>query len=320
MPKRIRWAVGTLIAACALVWVAAPLAAVDGRPGAAKPQADAAAPENAADRVTAEVRAWLRVLSRQEAFAGWEQADIRLHPLGPGTHAWAAILTREGEEIGYVIVGATPDGEYRLLEYGTGAYPLFSWNTLHRALAEWRLIPAAWTADDLARAAERPGGGAPVAIARRYEPPLLAVWEVAAEDGNRYLFDAKTGEEYPPFELEGGEGARPERPAEDGASIRLAKALQQVETKGFDPFADLFWIRDADGPGDADFAAVLDHLKAGAKVVYTTRILGGEVTLPFAVIGVHVWGEQSAAVMLDHYGPRLIAYEALARAGVFHLR
>jgi hypothetical protein len=304
---------------CALLWAAAPIAAVEGWHAPPKSQPAAAAAETAIKPADEQVKAWLAELARQEAFADWDQAEFRLYPLGPGTHGWAAILERGGEEIGYLIISATPDGDYQLLEYGTGAYPLFSWNTLHRSLMQWGLIPESWTAEDLARESERPGS--PVAAERRYEPPLLAVWEIVSEDGSKYIFDAKTGEGYPPFEFAGG-GAdgRPALLAGDSdVSIHIAKKLKEVQVEVFDPFADLFWVKNVDKHAAADLNAILNHLEAGEKVVYTTRILGGEVTLPFAVIGAHVWGERDAAVMLDHYGPRLLAYEALANAGVFHL-
>lgn len=315
MYRQIRLAIATLIFSCTLLWVAAPIAAVEGweqAPASGKP--DRTETIAKPGQVRSCIERWVDELSRHKEYAEWKKADFRLYPLGPGSHSWVAILERDGREIGYLVAAATAEGEWILMEYGTGEYPLFSLNTLHRALMQHGLIPDSWTVGHLENEPS-------LVLERSYEPPFMAVWKVHTERGV-FVFDAKTGEVYPPESAnEGDQGAQPAQARPDRRhAIRLSGDLAEIRTELFDPFHHLFWVRDREPAPPYDAERIMNHLKAGLRCVYTVRIMDGSVTLPFAVTGIQRWGTNPPAVMLDHYGPRTFSYTVLAEYGDFHLQ
>jgi hypothetical protein len=308
MRWRVRTAVCTLIFLCALLWVAAPIAAVEGwtSPSSAAKTAAADQPQATKTKsVQAKVERWMKDLSKEEEFADWREAKYRLYPLGPGSHGWVAIVELDGEEIGYMTITSTPEGEYLLTEYGTGAYPLFSLNTLYRSLVQWGLIPDSWTVDRLEKDPS-------VILERLYSPPVFAVWKVHTKEAV-YLFDAKTGEGYP---VESEQSIIEHIPV---TAIVLKGKMKGMEVDIFDPFDSLFWI-DEEEPSSYTFRSLKAQLQSKLRLVYTAKILDDTITLPFAVIGLQQWGEQEPLLLIDHYGPRYLPYSTLVKAGHFHMQ
>ena len=72
-----------------------------------------------------QVQEWVARLSEQKLFQTWQTADPQIEALGPGTHSWLVLFTKEGKDIGYMVVNAVTDGSFQLGEYGVGPYSLF---------------------------------------------------------------------------------------------------------------------------------------------------------------------------------------------------
>lgn len=174
MKGKFHFAVCTLVIVCAIVWVVKPIATVQGWSGQANAPSSELIEEVATalvykeDSVGEQVQKWIDDLSAQKPFAQWKAANFKLYPLGPGQNGWVAILTRDDDEteIGYLVVSATQDGGYELMEYGTGSYPLFSLKTLWNTLQQNMLIAPSMTHDELDRTKE-------ILIERIYEPHCL---------------------------------------------------------------------------------------------------------------------------------------------------
>lgn len=220
-------------------------------------------------------------------------------------------------------VSVTPENEYQLMEYGTGPYPLFSLKTLWNSLQQSNIIDPTTSADELENATS-------VHLERIYAPPLLAVWQVHTPNAF-YVFDAKTGEQYPSIrsvekELVSVASVHSEGSEKDMNGIQLSDHLNVVQTDAFDPFNHIFWILEEPANATTFHETIAAAMSEAKQIVYTTNILDGQVTLPFAVIGTHIWGDdkheegmQSQLVMLDHYGPRLLPYPLLREVGQFHI-
>lgn len=308
MRFRIRTAVCTLLFLCALLWVAAPIAAVEGWTGqAAFSDPDTTVEETDSISPDQAVQEAIKQLAKEQAYADWLEADYRLYPLGPGSHGWVAILAKDGEEIGYVTMGATPEGDYILTEYGSGAYPLFSLHTLYRTLVQWGLIPEAWTVDQLV-------SDPSIILERYYDAPLFAAWKVHTKDGV-YWFDAKTGEGYPDAE----DVAFSNKSLQPADGITLGGEVSTVEIRIFDPFNHLFWIQPDPTGAAVKFSDLKSHLASDRHVVYSTLIMNDMVTMPLAVTGTLERSDQEPVVIVDHYGPRHMSYQALKKAGEFYL-
>jgi hypothetical protein len=87
------------------------------------------------------IQAWITGLSNEPGFEAWKKATWESLPVGPGTHSWLVVLRKDNLEVGYLIVGAMEDGKhYKLLEYGLGPQPLFSFNTLYQSMMQQALI------------------------------------------------------------------------------------------------------------------------------------------------------------------------------------
>lgn len=249
----------------------------------------------------------IRQLSKEEAYADWQKADYHVYPLGPGNHGWVAIVVKDGHEIGYLTLGATPEGDYIVTEYGSGAYPLFSLHTLYRTMVQWGLIPESWTVEQLV-------SDPAIILERYYEAPLFAAWKVHTKDGV-YWFDAKTGEGYPDAE----EVALTNHALQTADGIAFGGEVTTVEVRVFDPFDNLFWIQPDKTSDAVKFSDLKSHLAGDRHIVYTTLIMNDMVTMPLAVTGTLERGDKEPIVIVDHYGPRHFSYHALRKAGDFYL-
>ncbi|WMT39353.1 hypothetical protein RE628_18100 [Paenibacillus sp. D2_2] len=82
-------------------------------------------------------------LAATKPFAHWKNAKTVIEPLGPGTHSWLVTVCSDGQgnsavehstSAGYLIISVTDQGEYKLIEYGTGEDSIFSPSALKSGL------------------------------------------------------------------------------------------------------------------------------------------------------------------------------------------
>ncbi|ANS73896.1 hypothetical protein AWM70_04340 [Paenibacillus yonginensis] len=72
-------------------------------------------------------RELIQTLGEQEGFGAWKQSVVAIDPLGPGTHGWlVSLMSSDRTPVGYLIIGAKPEGGLALIEYGNGSDPLYN--------------------------------------------------------------------------------------------------------------------------------------------------------------------------------------------------
>ncbi|MGG3282325.1 hypothetical protein [Paenibacillus solani] len=84
-------------------------------------------------------------LSVHAPFTTWDEAELAVTPLGPGTHGWLVTITENGLPQGYMIISASEDGGYVLSEYGIGPTLPFSQAPLNERLAAEGLLKGGTT-------------------------------------------------------------------------------------------------------------------------------------------------------------------------------
>jgi len=253
-----------------------------------------------------QVEAWIHALGRQEGFEAWLDAAWTSSPLGPGLHGWVIHLQADAQDVGYLIVGATPDGGYTLQEYGLGEYPLFSLNTLHQAMVQQGLI-SNMTGPEFA---ETIGADAE----RIYINALHAVWKVSHR-GNHLYFDAKTGEFLPLDDAKLTE-VRDEAPPSPGSG-QAESIVDTAYVPVFDPFYRVNWITQkpmalAD---HQEFRLALHH---ETEITYSARLFQRTMLCAYAVVGYQEWNDGRGFAALDQWGERFIPYDTLAALGSFY--
>lgn len=278
------------------------------------PDKPAAAPQESAD-MEQQIRQWIEALSQEKEFDAWKGASWESYPLGPGTHSWVVHIRSGQEELGYLVVSSTEDGSFKLVEYGTGENPLFSFHTLYQSLVQRELIPNTLT---FGQFIEQP----PLELARWYVPPLQAVWQVEVaiegQDGPIY-FDAKTGEELPDVSswiqpLSGEVPSRDPAPAPHfGATVHESESWEPT-----DPFVKAGWLQGE----PLKLESFTDWKQAWSSqkppVTYKGDLYGGLAIYPLAVSGYHVWSDSLPYVRLEHNGARYIPYEDAALLGGYY--
>jgi len=292
---------------------AAPLpASVARSPGSPSGGSPVVVPEGPASRETGpagrhqelrkQVWAWIDALARQEAFRRWTAAEIRLDPLGPGTHGWLATLTDPdaGEPVGYLVVYAEegPEGGYRLGEYGLGSSPLFAEPVALRSLRENGLLP--------------PSGE--YAMTRVYRHPLAAAWKVRV-GGHLHWLDAKTGEELP---LDDQAWTRAALPAQIPSPAPGERVSGILLGEPFDPYARLPWIMgEAPLPADPP-QTILERLREGLPVRFVSEPFGDPVLYALPVVGYVAWTGGRIDLALDQFGLRFVPLDLMRELGKFY--
>lgn len=263
------------------------------------------------------VDAALLELSGEPGFTQWTEASRSIYPLGPGTHSWLVLLQTGSRELGYLVVGSTTDGGYRLLEYGQGSYPLFSMNTLYQALVQRELIPESLSAEAFA-------AHPPFRLTRWYVPPFQAVWLVDPGNGDPILYlDAKTGQELP--DLQEWTAHTPDNTGETlatgrgSAKPRLPGSIARAaEREPFDPFAQPTWLKGTPlgTLSFGEWASLQDREET--EITYAGRWFGGLALFPLAVSGYHQWSSEGPFIRVEHDGSRFLPYEDAERSGHFY--
>lgn len=253
-----------------------------------------------------QVNQWVQSLSQEAGFEAWKGARWDSYPLGPGTHGWLILVRSGGRDVGYLIIGDTEAGSYKLLEYGTGSKPLFGMTTLHRSLVQYGLIQENTSFDTFAAdlfPAMQPK--------RLYAMPLQAVWQLSI-GGETVWLDAKSGERLP--ELDEAFAADTSMQAEDDADAGSEQVTERLLTDPFDPFERPSWVKGKPIEA-APFQEIRDRLDQGDRLTFSGKWFGGKVIYPLAVTGYHVWTGELDYLGLDHEGTRYAPYQAAVRLG-----
>lgn len=242
------------------------------------------------------VNEWMKRISAEQGYEAWKKATWTSYPLGPGTHGWVILLKADGAEVGYMVIyvdDPTDPNKYRLAEYGSGNTPLFSLNTLYRALVQLELIDTSYQAE------------------RWYSDPFHAVWNISSGP-NRYMVDAKTGEQLPVLS-----DKLPEADGNRLPSVRPKhKIVSSVQTDPFDPYERLPWVKGKpvvfNKPEDFENA-----IRSKRKLTFVAELYDRKVTVPLAATGLQRWSED-AFLLLDQDGQRAVPYaQAMSLGNLF---
>lgn len=271
----------------------------------------------------------IKRLAKTKPFAHWEGATSIIEPLGPGTHSWLVTVrsttqdksTGSPTSAGYLIISATEQGEYKLIEYGSGEDSIFSRSVLESGLDNIGMEPAAIPDHT---------------IVPLYAGPTLAEWGIAisSKEGFAHFINALNGEDLPETQQSFAQQAAKYTPPSSAAGSRtmkkIAPAAQTVQTAThFDPYDNVKWMTRK--PMDItpnSFARILSTAK---RLIYVSS--GGERTysVPLPVFGYQIWEqaatdtavrttEDSTSIYVQSgtaEAPRWIALEALLDAGEF---
>lgn len=287
--RRLRWLLPTLLL-LAVLW-----------PSPAGSSA-VAATEKPPSKLELQIATWVDSLSKQKPFAEWHGADPQIEALGPGTHSWLVLFSREGRHIGYMVVNAVMDGTFKLGEYGLGDFPLFSYDLLRESLVNGGFI----TSDD----------PSPPLVTKRYVHPFAAAWEVTIGP-DTYWFDAKTAEQLP-IDAESYAELFP-KTYEALPDVGAADAVGKLRLiPAYDVYERIPWLT-KETPFPAKEASKLEaRLDDKQHLRYITEPFGDRMLYAAAVVGYLRWSGGRVDVALDMAGERFIPLSTLREDGLFY--
>lgn len=250
-----------------------------------------------------QVKEWTATLAKQKPFSGWQTIDPQIEALGPGTHSWLVLFTKEGKDVGYMIVHAVTDGSFQLGEYGLGPYSLFSQQLLKRSLIDNGLLTANHSES--------------MTAAKHYLHPFAAVWEVTIGE-DHYWLDAKTAELLPLDVM-----AWQQLLTESYDSIKnKTKEISLIETfvlnETFDAYERLPWLT-KEAPFPAWNAKKLQsRLKNKQHLRYVTEPFGDKMLYAIPIVGYQHWSNGRIDLALNMEGIRMIPIDDLLGKGSFY--
>ncbi|CAM3765513.1 hypothetical protein [Marinicrinis lubricantis] len=256
------------------------------------------------------VNYWIDELAQQKGFESWKNARWSSEPLGAQMHSWVIEIRSGDVVVGYMVMGADAAGSYRLLEYGQGTYPLFNTSLLSPYLESLGIAysDATWT--------------------RIYHHPLESFWYAETSQGG-YLFDAKNGEYYETdsqklrglINLPESAGLPGMENEHESLTVHARMTLKETtDVPSFDPFLTIPWVGQ-DPLSEPLPQLIADFIKSGQHITYTQRIIAGEMILPLAVSGFHIWTDGELQIYyfaVDQEGQRFIPYVMMTEKGSFY--
>jgi len=251
-----------------------------------------------------QVQIWVSRLAEQKPFRLWPTADSQIEALGPGTHGWLVLFTKEGKHIGYMVVHAVTDGTFQLGEYGVGPFPLFSRQLLIRSLIDGGLATDSQIGS--------------ITVVKHYVHPFAAAWEVKVGE-ETYWLDAKTAEQLP-VNMASWKKMFPEDlklvTSEDKPDESSIEALRLNET--FDAYEKLPWLTQ-ETPFPAKNAKLLQQRLDGSNQLrYVTEPFGEAMLYAVPIIGYQRWSNGRLDVAMDMEGTRFVPIKALLNNGLFY--
>ncbi len=262
----------------------------------------------------------LQQLAKNDPFKSWSTAKPIIEPLGPGTHSWLVTLS-EGKSgstgpLGYLIISATPDGDYKLVEYGLGENSLFARPMLESGLT------------GLGLSATTKSGPTVTPI---YAGPVLAEWMVrtTGKSGAVHFIDAFTGELLPESPQSWSKQAAGYVPPSSAAGSDLKSLNADATTRHaelFDPYDNIMWMTgepvQTGGERFEHFEHLLDTYK---QLVFVTTGPERTYSIPLPIFGYQKWsadplssGEDVIYILTgSESAQRWIALDSLQQSGKF---
>ncbi|WP_130607810.1 hypothetical protein [Cohnella abietis] len=249
-----------------------------------------------------QVHEWVSRLAKHSPFKAWQTADPQIEALGPGTHSWLVLFTKEGKDIGYMVVHAVTEGTFQLGEYGVGPYSLFSQQRLKQSLIDSGLV----SSDQYKR----------INTVKHYIHPFAAAWEVTI--GNEvFWLDAKTAEQLPLDSVTWKKLFAEEKQVTIGSSIGASIADSKFN-KLFDAYDRLPWLtKEAPFPAK-DAKKIQSRLNNKQPLRYVTEPFGDAMLYAVPVIGYQRWSNGRIDLAIDMEGTRFISLESLLSKGLFY--
>ncbi|MDN4069352.1 hypothetical protein QYF50_15710 [Paenibacillus vini] len=259
----------------------------------------------------------IQQLAANAPFTGWSAAKPIIEPLGPGTHSWLVTLSSgtstSKAPLGYLIISATPEGDYKLVEYGLGENSLYAKPTLESGLAGLGFT---------AKAKSLP------TVTPVYAGPVLAEWMVraAGKSGSVHFIDALTGERLPESLQSWNKQAAsyvPPSSAAGSAQKSLAAAATTRHADPFDPYDNILWM--AGEPIQSETNRFDELLAVYKRLVFVTNGPDRTYSIPLPITGYQKWsadpqssGEDAIYVLTgSDSSQRWIALDALKQSGKF---
>lgn len=233
----------------------------------------------------------VRKLAQTEPFSTWHGAKIVIEPLGPGTHSWLVTVIPgqsggNSRSNGYLIISATSNGEYKLVEYGLGENPVFAPSLLKAALKNSELA-GELTAEQLSQ----------IRITPMYAGPALAEWMIRLPDGESPRFiHAADGEWLPEtaetWERQAALYKAPQHAADSGEA-KLAPGRIVFTADAFNPYDNLLWM--ADSPLSVKQETFIRKLQSSKQLIFAAAGPERTYSIPMPIYGYQTWQDSTSS-------------------------
>jgi hypothetical protein len=257
----------------------------------------------------------VKQISEQSLFTSWITSQLQYFPLGPGTHSWLVTVSKDQEELGYLIFTANDSDPqiYILSEYGSSPSVPYHLTSLHQTLSKLNNNP-------LSTAFVRPIG-----IERLYAP-LLPLWKVSFADQETLYLNAQTMDILPWDESHLQKLNL--QPSNLSAAYFSVKELSYTSIKAVsrqgkrDPLANLNWIT-TPRLSLLTEDAIIKYLNKGNNLIFTYPQHNDDLGGPFAISGFHKWSSPKGILQQTIYvgtglsGQRFIPLSYLHSKGEF---
>lgn len=248
-----------------------------------------------------QVALWVSKLAEQTPFKTWQNADPQIEALGPGTHSWLVLFTKEGEDVGYMVVHATLNGSFQLGEYGLGPFSLYSQQKLKQSLIDNGLV----TEDQTAL----------ITAVKHYVHPFAAAWEVTVGEES-YWLDAKTAELLPVnkklWELL--------YPNSEPVNQRTKEGFRVIKLRinnTFDAYERLPWLTKEASIPVKDTKKLQSRLDRKQHLRYVIEPFGEAMLYAVPIVGYQRWSNGRLDLAVDMEGTRFIPIGAIGK-GLFY--
>lgn len=236
------------------------------------------------DEVSHQAHAFAKQIAAQPQFAEWENAELTITALGPGTHSWLVLVKEQKTIIGYMVLNATEAGGFQLGEYGISSEPLFGGDSLQHSMLQLGLE----------------NGADNVNMERIYVHPLLAAWKISSGNTDFYT-DAASGEQLPITNTSWDAASKDEQAQAALYQAHVEHKLQKsFSLPSFDPFAKLPWLTSK--PlivNPVKYSSLLVKINGQQQLRYVAERFDGQMLYAWSVVGYHNWTSGHAYIALE---------------------
>jgi hypothetical protein len=257
----------------------------------------------------------VKQISEQSLFTSWITSQLQYFPLGPGTHSWLVTVSKDQEELGYLIFTAKDSDPqiYILSEYGSSPSVPYHLTSLRQTLAR---------SDNNSLSSELVR---PTSIEPLYAP-LLPLWKVSFADQETLYLNAQTMDILPWDEshlrnlnLQSSELSAAYFSVKEPSYTSITAVSRQGERN---PLANLMWITT---PRLSLLTEddIINYLNIGNNLIFTYPQHNDDLGGPFAISGFHKWSspkgilEQTIYVGTGLSGQRYLPLSYLHSKGEF---